>query len=48
MQDYNKTLSSYWLDENDYDVLTGEKIKAGKDLSNWPLTKEPLPTLSKL
>tara|TARA_Y100000385_G_scaffold289881_1_gene360832 strand:+ start:1326 stop:3410 length:2085 start_codon:yes stop_codon:yes gene_type:complete len=32
MQDYNKTLSSYWLDENDYDVLTGEKIKAGKDL----------------
>jgi len=32
MNNYNNTLSSYWLEEDDFDVLTGEKIKQGKDL----------------
>jgi len=29
---FNSTLSSYWLEEDDFDVLTGEKEKKGKDL----------------
>ena len=43
MQKFKNNSSSFWLDDDiNYDVLTGDKIKAGKDYVKMAATKRAI------